>query len=68
MSKSHEVRRADLCNSMRYNWRAGYRCAYDWLRWAIIMDTDSVMEGALRWTVYGAVACLIGHYTWPTFR
>lgn len=28
VSKSHEVRRADLCNfSMRYNWRAGYRCA-----------------------------------------
>ncbi|AAW43551.2 hypothetical protein CNBE1050 [Cryptococcus deneoformans B-3501A] len=26
------------------------------------------LQGALRWTVYGAVACLIGHYTWPTFR
>lgn len=25
-------------------------------------------QGALRWTLYGAVACAVGHLTWPFFR
>jgi hypothetical protein len=25
-------------------------------------------QGAARWTVYGAVAVAIGHFTWPLFR
>ncbi|KAK8849474.1 hypothetical protein IAR55_004807 [Kwoniella newhampshirensis] len=26
------------------------------------------MQGAARWTVYGAIACTLGHYAWPGFR
>ncbi|CAD6582558.1 MAG: hypothetical protein TREMPRED_003320 [Tremellales sp. Tagirdzhanova-0007] len=35
--------------------------AYD-LQWR------GAIEGALRWTVYGAIACAAGHFYWPLFR
>ena len=26
------------------------------------------VQGAIRWTLYGATACVIAHFTWPFFR
>ncbi|ODO07019.1 hypothetical protein I350_04386 [Cryptococcus amylolentus CBS 6273] len=25
------------------------------------------VEGAIKWTIGGALACVVGHYTWPVF-
>ena len=27
-----------------------------------------VLQGAIRWTIYGALACTVGHLSWPLFR
>lgn len=44
----------------------------NWAGWALIgqyrIQIEGGLQGALRWTMYGAAVVTLAHFTWPLFR